>query len=66
MPNLTEFVYISQQGEEVFCDNTQQCIVFVGVSCCCLVDRLLLAFMENTLFMYLEEFCVLMLFRCGM
>lgn len=63
-PNLTEFVYASQQGKEVFVLTLSSASYFVAVFYCCLVDRLLPAFMENT-FIYLREICVLM-FRCGM
>lgn len=64
MPNLTEFVYALQQSKEVFVTTLSSASAFVAVLYCCLVDRLLPAFMENT-FLYLLALCVLTLFRYG-
>lgn len=52
MPNSTEFLYASQQGKEVFVITLSSVSYFVALLYCCLVDRLLPAFMKNT-FLYL-------------
>lgn len=58
IPNLIEFAYALQQSKEVLVTTRSSASIFVAVLYCCLVDRLLPAFMRND-FLYLLAFCVL-------